>query len=104
MMQQQQGQPAQAQAPAAAGEALTLTALANAPTAQQKNMIGERLYPLIYQSQPELAGKITGMLLEMDNSELLHLLESPDALRSKIAEALDVLKQHQSAAAPEENA
>ena len=56
--------------------ALTASALASASPEMQKNMIGERLYPLIHQSQPELAGKITGMLLEMDNSELLHLLES----------------------------
>jgi polyadenylate-binding protein len=34
------------------------------------------------------------MLLEMDNSELLLLLESPDALSSKVDEAITVLKQH----------
>lgn len=46
------------------------------------------------QFQPELAGKITGMLLEMDNAELLLLLESPDALLLKVDEALQVLQQH----------
>ncbi|GAX12058.1 polyadenylate-binding protein [Fistulifera solaris] len=76
-------------------QSLTASALASATPEMQKNMIGERLYPLIHQSQPELAGKITGMLLEMDNSELLHLLESPDALISKISEALQVLEAHQ---------
>jgi polyadenylate-binding protein len=75
--------------------ALTASALASASPEMQKNMIGERLYPLIHQSQPDLAGKITGMLLEMDNSELLHLLESPEALGSKISEALQVLEAHQ---------
>jgi polyadenylate-binding protein len=80
--------------------ALTASALASASPEMQKNMIGERLYPLIHQSQPELAGKITGMLLEMDNSELLHLLESPEALNAKIAEALQVLDAHQSTDAP----
>eukprot|EP00614_Pseudopedinella_elastica_P002133 CAMPEP_0172612160 /NCGR_PEP_ID=MMETSP1068-20121228/31745_1 /TAXON_ID=35684 /ORGANISM="Pseudopedinella elastica, Strain CCMP716" /LENGTH=723 /DNA_ID=CAMNT_0013416305 /DNA_START=145 /DNA_END=2316 /DNA_ORIENTATION=- len=73
---------------------LTPAALAAADEHMQKNMIGERLYPLIAHSQPDMAGKITGMLLEMDNSELLHLLESPEALEAKINEALEVLKAH----------
>ena len=78
--------------------ALTASALASASPEMQKNMIGERLYPLIHQSQPDLAGKITAMLLEMDNSELLHLLESPEALNAKISEALQVLEAHQAEA------
>eukprot|EP00475_Leptophrys_vorax_P022590 TRINITY_DN3076_c0_g1_i1.p2 TRINITY_DN3076_c0_g1~~TRINITY_DN3076_c0_g1_i1.p2 ORF type:complete len:642 (-),score=55.01 TRINITY_DN3076_c0_g1_i1:177-2102(-) len=76
---------------------LNPTVLAAAPPAQQKQMLGERLFPLIQRHQPELAGKITGMLLEMDNSELLLLLESPDALLAKVEEALMVLRQHSTA-------
>ncbi len=84
-------------APAASNsiEPLDDAALAAADPAEQKNMIGERLYPLIYQHQDKLAGKITGMLLEMDNSELLNLIESPDALVTKIQEALTVLEAHE---------
>ena len=58
--------------PAASGSS-TLENIASAPPANQKQMLGEALYPKILQLQPELAGKITGMLLEMDNSELFGL-------------------------------
>ncbi|KAL5545985.1 hypothetical protein UlMin_005672 [Ulmus minor] len=66
--------------------------LAAATPDHQKHMIGERLYPLVHKHKPELAGKITGMLLEMDNSELLLLLESPDSFNAKVEEAVEVLK------------
>lgn len=57
-------------------------------------MLGERLFPLIQTMHSNLAGKITGMLLEIDNSELLHMLESPESLRSKVDEAVAVLQAH----------
>lgn len=78
-------------------EPLTAAMLASAVPAQQKQMIGERLFPLVHVRDPALAPKITGMLLEMDNGELLHLLESPDALNAKVSEAVDVLRQHSAA-------
>lgn len=87
---------------------LTASMLAAAPLVEQKQLLGaalvtgavgsraagfipallcrtgERLYPLIGALHPNLAGKITGMLLEIDNSELLHMLESPESLHSKV--------------------
>lgn len=44
------------------------------------------------QIEHENAAKVTGMLLEMDQTEVLHLLESPEALNAKVSEALDVLR------------
>eukprot|EP00976_Prorocentrum_cordatum_P000258 5461-Prorocentrum_minimum.AAC.2 len=79
---------------ASSGEGLTTATLAAAPPEQQKQMLGERLFPLVHGKQPELAGKITGMLLEMDNTELLNLLESPESLTAKVDEAMTVLRQH----------
>lgn len=72
-------------------EPLTAQVLANAPPSMQKQMLGERLYPAVAKAQPQLAGKITGMMLEMENSELLMLLESESLMRAKINEALAVL-------------
>jgi len=86
-MQQQQQQPQPQQ-----GGPLTAAALAAAPASVQKQMLGEKLFPAISRFQPELAGKITGMMLEMDNSELLMLLESETQLQGKVQEAMRVLE------------
>ena len=71
---------------------LNPSALAQASVSDQKQMLGERLFPLIQQTHPDLAGKITRILLELDNSELLHLLEFRDALSAKIEEVISVLQ------------
>lgn len=76
-------------------EPLTASMLAAAPPQEQKQMLGERLFPLIQSMYPDLAGKITGMLLEIDNSELLHMLESRESLKAKVDEAVAVLQAHQ---------
>merc|ERR1711992_69392 len=75
-------------------EPLTASMLAQAPPSEQKQMLGERLFPLIQQWHPELAGKITGMLLEIDNSELVHMLEHQESLKAKVEEAVVVLQAH----------
>jgi len=91
---QQQQQPPQAAVFIQGQEPLTASMLAQAPPSEQKQMLGERLFPLIQSMFPELAGKITGMLLEIDNSELVHMLEHKESLTSKVEEAVAVLQAH----------
>ena len=59
----------------------------------QKDMIEELIYPIVYMEQPQFAGRITGILLELGNEDLLTLIGSPDALMSKIDEVVVVLKK-----------
>ncbi|KAL9231722.1 hypothetical protein vseg_006913 [Gypsophila vaccaria] len=83
------------------------TLLANATPEHQRLVLGENLYPLVEQIEQEMAAKVTGMLLEMDQTEVLHLLESPEALKSKVAEAMDVLRNvahHHPQSSPTNNA
>ncbi|XP_043707506.1 polyadenylate-binding protein 7-like isoform X2 [Telopea speciosissima] len=77
---------------ASQGSAMLSSMLAAATPQHQKQILGERLYPIIKKHKYDLAAKITGMLLEMDNSELLLLLESPESLAAKVEEAVQVLK------------
>merc|ERR1719269_467860 len=89
MPQRPMGMPGMGQAAPQQGGS---SSLANAPPVMQKQMLGEKIFPLISRIHPEMAGKITGMMLEMDNSELLMLIESPDQLKGKVDEALRVLE------------
>merc|ERR1712172_386015 len=74
-------------------EPLTASMLAAAPPQEQKQMLGERLFPLIQRMFPDLAGmsgKITGMLLEIDNAELVHMLEDQGSLKGKVCRAFRI--------------
>lgn len=105
---------AEGSAPAAAAAApteqvLTPAALASYPPEQQKTMLGDKLYHLVKKQQPELCGKITGMLLESQYlNDLFDLIEDNVALTAKVNEAVAVLEAHaassQQAAAAEEAA
>merc|ERR1719167_863397 len=90
-----QQQPAQPTVLIQGQEPLTASMLAAAPPQEQKQMLGERLFPLIQGMYPDLAGKITGMLLEIDNPELVHMLEHQESLKGKVEEAVTVLQVHQ---------
>ncbi|KAF5330894.1 hypothetical protein D9619_005635 [Psilocybe cf. subviscida] len=72
---------------------ITAAQLAGASPMEQKQMLGEVIYMRIAGQHPDLAGKITGMLLEMDNNELLHMLDTPEAMTAKVNEALVVLRE-----------
>ncbi|KAF8788974.1 uncharacterized protein LOC129956485 [Argiope bruennichi] len=61
---------------------------------QQKEMIGEELYYYVYQWYPERAGKLTGMLLEMDVQSLLQMLADGNFMRAMVEKALQALMEH----------
>ncbi|KAH8252804.1 hypothetical protein KR032_001909 [Drosophila birchii] len=94
VQQLQQAQPMPQQLQGKNSEKLIASLLANAKPQEQKQILGERLYPLIERMHAALAGKITGMLLEIENSELLHMLEDQEALKAKVEEAVAVLQVH----------
>jgi polyadenylate-binding protein len=91
-------QPVPAIPPSSMNKEQLMQMLVNAPPAQAKQILGERLYALIQVEQGPLAGKITGMLLEgLDNSELVALIDDQAALQGKIQEALAALEAHAAA-------
>lgn len=69
-------------------------ALAQIPPEEKRNILGMKLYPLVekYAEQSDVP-KVTGMLLEMQHSEILSLLESPPALQEAVNGAVNALKE-----------
>ncbi|OMJ89560.1 hypothetical protein SteCoe_8262 [Stentor coeruleus] len=60
----------------------------------QKRILGENLYPLVLEnSNKKIAGKITGMLLEIDIDALVRLLKNPIEIVQKVKEAVEVLRK-----------
>ncbi|BDA44764.1 probable polyadenylate-binding protein, cytoplasmic and nuclear [Coccomyxa sp. Obi] len=80
-------------APASSSKDL-LSRLATTPDKHLRiSMMGDRLFTLVQGLQPDKdSAKITGMLLEMSEAEILHILEDSDALVQKVDEAIGVLK------------
>lgn len=65
---------------------------ADPPT--EKQILGESLYLQVVRcSNSQIAGKITGMLLELTNGEILELLKNPQEIKNKVYEAIDVLRR-----------
>lgn len=89
-------QPAAQMNPEKPSDGLDAAHLATMSVEEQKQMIGEKLFENIdamLDNKPQQSGKVTGMLLEMDTSELLLLYENHSYLQQKVQEALFVLKE-----------
>jgi len=66
---------------------------------ERKQALGETLFPLVHNYHPgsELAGKITGMLLELPADEIENIIGNQVTLEGKINEALTVLAANSTA-------
>ena len=72
--------------------------IASAPEDQHKRILGEELYPKIVATgkaqEPEAAGKITGMMLDLDNEEILALLDNDDLFNNHFEDALTAYEEY----------
>ena len=58
----------------------------------QKQMIGEKLFPMVEKVNEKLAAKVTGMLLELENLKLVRMLEDGEYFIKEVDKALNTLK------------
>lgn len=77
-------------------EPLTAAILNQFPEQQKRLIVGEKIFPLVQALQPELASKITGMLLgSFHYEDMLGFIQNPEALAAKVNEAVDVLQKYE---------
>ena len=70
---------------------------------EKKDFLGEKLYELISENQliktkkanEEIIGKITGMIMDIPNEEIIEILKKPKLLDSRIEEALKLIESNQ---------
>jgi len=75
---------------------ITLQMLSAYSPEDQKTILGDQLYPLIEKHNADLAGKITGMILDSSSKEeMLELINNTAALGVKVDEAVKVLKEYE---------
>jgi polyadenylate-binding protein len=64
------------------------------PFHQTREELGEKIYPhVVHHSNDVIAGKITGMLIDLGIPVASRLLQDPSALKEKIFEAISVLRK-----------
>ena len=67
---------------------------AQLPPQQKKQHIGEKIFHKVCEySNNTIAGKVTGMLLEMPEEDLVKLIQDDNHLRGKVQEAIAVLRE-----------
>ncbi|KAA6403903.1 MAG: hypothetical protein EZS28_000573 [Streblomastix strix] len=70
-----------------------LSSLSQGSDEDKKNSIGEFIYEYAAKDHEELAGKITGMILELDLSELKQIVQNKQILNKQITDAILLLQQ-----------
>ncbi|KAJ8345100.1 hypothetical protein SKAU_G00292930 [Synaphobranchus kaupii] len=83
-----QGTKQQPAVPVPDQEPLTVSHLANLSPEDREQILGQHLYSLILGQLPDLARKITGTLLQLEDSKILKLLEAPESLHTKVGHRL----------------
>ncbi|XP_045604057.1 polyadenylate-binding protein 4 [Procambarus clarkii] len=59
---------------------------------KEKEELGEVIYEKLVSKYPSEASKLTGMLLQMDYKDLLHVIAEPELLKKKVELAFSVLR------------